>query len=105
MDSGLKKASEHGTCQAGRGEDTAAFPELSSCVPRTEDVVRPDECRGFGDALEEADCHYVAGMVDGGCDHGEGTPDEHHTGEEDAGFEMVEGEIGRNLADDIARTY
>ena len=105
MDSGLKKASEHGTCEAGRGEDTAAFPELSSCIPRAEDVVCSDECRGFGDSLEESDCHYVAGMVDGSCDHGESTPDEHHTGEEDAGFEMVEGEIRRDLADDVAKTY
>lgn len=101
----MKKASEHSTCEGGRGEDAAAFPELSSCVPRTEDVVRSDKRRGFGDALEEADCHYVAGVVDGSCDHGESTPGEHHTGEEDAGFEVVEGEIGRDLANDIARTY
>ena len=104
MDSGLQESSKHSTCEAGRGEDTAAFPELSSCVPRTKDVVRSDEGRGFCNALEEADGHYVAGMVDGGRDHGKGAPDEHHAWEEDAGLEMVEGEIRRDLADDVAKT-
>jgi hypothetical protein len=37
-----------------------------------------------------------------GREHGKSAPDDHHAWEEDAGFEVVEGEVGRNLADDVA---
>jgi len=52
-----------------------------------------DESGRFGDALEEADCHYVSRVVDSGSEHGECAPDEHHAWEENAGFEVVEGEV------------
>lgn len=61
-----------------------------------------DEGGGFGDALEEADRHDVAWVMGGGCEHGECTPGDHHAWEEDAGFEVIEGEIGRDLADNIS---
>jgi len=102
VDSCLQESSEHSASQAGRGEDAATLAELASCVPRAEDIVCPDEGGGFGNTLEEADCHDIAWMVDGSCEHGESAPDYHHAWEEDARLKVVESEVGRHLADDIA---
>lgn len=61
-----------------------------------------DEGTGLGDTLEETDSHDVLGSFGGGCNHCESSPNNHHAGEENAGFEMVEGEIARDLANDIS---
>ena len=66
--------------------------------------MRSDEGRGLGDALEEADCHYVAWVLDSCSAHCESSPDDHHAGEEVAGLEVVEGEVGRYLADGVTMT-
>lgn len=61
-----------------------------------------DEGAGFGDSLEETDCHDVS-WVTGCCrDHGEGSPDNHHTWKEDTRLEVVEGQIAGNLTNNVA---
>ena len=52
--------------------------------------------------MEETDCHDVSWMMGSSSDHGESSPNDHHAREEDARFEVVEGEVGRDLADDIS---
>lgn len=102
MDARLDETTNHGAGQARRGEDAAALAELALSVPGAEDVVRADEGGGFADALEEANGHDGLGVVHRGGDHGEAAPEEHHGGEPDAWLNVVEREIGRNLAQDIA---
>jgi hypothetical protein len=40
--------------------------------------------------------------VGSGGEHGECTPNDHHAWEEDARFEVIEGKIGRDLANNIS---
>ena len=61
----------------------------------------PDEGTGFGDALEESDCHDIPWAMGRCRDHGEGSPKDHHAWEEDARLEVVEGQIAGNLTNDI----
>lgn len=98
----LDEAANHGAGQARRGEDAAALAELALSVPGAEDVVRADKGGGFADALEKANGHDGLGFVHRGGDHGEAAPEEHHGGEPDAWLDVVEGEVGRDLAQDVA---
>lgn len=102
MNAGLDEAANHGAGQARRGEDAAALAELALSVPGAEDVVRADKSGGFADALEEANGHDGLRVVHRGGDHGETAPKQHHGGEPDAWLDIVEGEVGRDLAQDVA---
>lgn len=102
MDARLDEAANHGAGQARRGEDAAALAQLALSVPGAEDVVRADKGGGFADALEEANGHDGLGFVHRGGDHGEAAPEEHHGGEPDARLDVVEREVGRDLAQDVA---
>lgn len=102
MDARLDEAANHGAGQARRGEDAAALAELALSVPGAEDVVRADEGGGFADALEEANGHDGLGFVHRGGDHGEAAPEEHHGGKPDAWLDVVEREVGWDLAQDVA---
>lgn len=102
MNASLNEATNHGAGQTRRGEDTTALAELTLCVPGAEDVVRADESGGFAHALEEANGHDGLRVVHRGGDHGEAAPEEHHGWEPDAGLDIVEREVGRDLAQNIA---
>jgi len=91
MDGCLQEATEHSSSETGGCEDTAAFAEFSGCIPRSENIVSSDKGAGFGDSLEETDCHDIPWMVGCCCDHGEGSPDNYHAWKEDTRFEVVEG--------------
>jgi hypothetical protein len=40
--------------------------------------------------------------MSGCCDHGEGSPNDHHAWEEDTRLQVIEGKITGNLANDVA---
>lgn len=61
-----------------------------------------DESTRLSDTLEEADGHDVSRVMSSSGKHRESSPDHHHDRKEDARFEMVERQIGRDLADDVA---
>lgn len=64
--------------------------------------MRTDKGRSLKDSLEKANGHDALRVVDGGGNHGEAAPAEHHAGEPDARLDIVEGKIGRDLAQNIA---
>lgn len=86
-----------------RGEDAGALAELALRVPGAEDVVRADESRGLGDALEEADGGDALRVVHRGGDHGQAGPHEHAGREEDARPHEVQRQVRGDLAHDVAR--
>ena len=64
--------------------------------------MRTDECARFGDSLEEANCHDIPWVFGCGGDHGESSPENHHAWEEDTGFEVIEGEVAGDLANNVS---
>lgn len=102
MDPTLQEPGEERPGQATAGENGGPLPELFALVPASEDILDADEGGGFGDGLEEADDHDLGGGMDEGGAEGEEAPDDHHGGEEDAGRDSLEGEVGGDLAEDVA---
>jgi len=102
VDARLDEAADHGAREARRREDAAALAELALSVPRAEDVVRADKRRRLTDALEEADRHDGLRVVHRRRHHGEAAPEDHHEREPYPRLDVVQGEVGRNLAQDIA---
>lgn len=62
----------------------------------------PDESAGLEDPLEEADRHDRARVVYRGSHHGQPSPGQHHAGEEDPRPDIVQRQVGGDLAQDIA---
>lgn len=52
--------------------------------------------------MEEADGHDGLWAVNAGGAHCQAAPDDHHEREPDARFDVVEGQVGWNLSDNVA---
>lgn len=102
VEAGLDEAANHGTSEAGGSEDAAALAELALRVPCAEDVVCADKGGRFADALEEADGHDGARVVHGGRHHGQAAPEDHHEREPDARLDVVQRQVGWDLAEHVA---
>lgn len=62
----------------------------------------PNECAGFSDTLEEANCHYGLRLLGRRCYHRKTGPNTHHKWKENSRLDIVQREIRRDLSDDIA---
>lgn len=102
MDTGLDEAAEHCTGQAAGCEDATALSQLALGVPGTQDIVRSGKSARLCKPEEEADGHDSLGIGHRRGDHGQATPDHHHRREEQARTEEGQGEIGRDLTDNVS---
>lgn len=100
-DRGREQATEGARDGGGGEEDGGADAELVPLVPAGEVVVDAGEQAGLGEPEEEARGHEALEVVDEPHGRHANAPEDHDDGDEDAGAEALEQDVGEGLGERV----